>query len=163
MKDSIKTFLYEKGRKIAIIALSLGVLLIFLSEFIPEKKEETNETVPIASAETYEEALTEKIREMVKAITGSNEVSVSLTLEKSYQQIYAADENIQTGEKELIILKDKSGAQTLVSIMQYEPEIKGVVIVFKNADNIVLKKAVTDAAVSLLGISSNRVCVLKMN
>ena len=164
MKDKFKTLFSEKGRKAAVVLLSLGIFLIFVSEFIPEKKQtEDAEKISVSSSVSYEEALSEKIRSMVKAITGSGEVSVSLTLSKSHEEIYAADENIDTGEKTLIILKDKSGAQTLAKVMQYEPEVKGVVIVFENADNIILKKAVTDAAVSLLGISSNRVCVLKMN
>ena len=162
MKDKAKVFFFENGRKIAVILLSLGIFLIFISEFLPVK-EEKKETAKEEKSESYEEKLTEKICDMVKAISGENEVCVTLTIEKSGEQIFAADENIQTGEKEFIILKDKSGAQTLVSVMHYEPEIKGVVIVFKNADNILIKKAVTDAVISLLGISSNRVCVLNSN
>ena len=162
MKDKVKDIFLEKGRKIAVILLTLGIFLIFISQFIPEKSEKT-ETVNEEKSETYEEDLTKKICDMVKAISGQSEVSVTLTLEKSSEEIFAADENVNTGEKELIVLKDKSGDQTLVRVMQYEPQVKGVVIVFKNADNIVLKKAVTDAVISLLGISSNRVCVLNSN
>ena len=153
---------FEKGRKFAVILLTLGIFLIFISQFIPEKSEKT-ETVNEEKSENYEETLTKKICDMVKAISGENDVSVTLTLEKSREEVFAADENSDTGQKELIVLKDKSGAQTLVRVMQYEPQVKGVVIVFKNADDIILKKAVTDAVISLLGISSNRVCVLNSN
>ena len=80
---------------------------------------------------------------MVTAITGSGKVSVTVTLEKSFEYIYAANEKEK--ESSYVILKDKSGTQNLVSITETLPKVQGVVIVCEKGGSPIIKKAVTDA------------------
>lgn len=158
-------FSSDKVKKIIIIAGFIGIALLFLSEVLPKntqsKSGSDNTSSSSATEDNYEQTLTSKIADMVKAITGGT-AQITVTLEKSSEYVYAYDEKNSGEDTTHIILKDKDGSQSLVKVTQIEPIVKGVVIVCKNGGDAVTKQRITDAVTTALGISSAHVCVLEL-
>lgn len=154
----------ENISKIIILLGFCGIALICLSSFWEPAKTPVKEenSAPVSD---YGEELEHKLRAVVCAITGEQDVTVMITLENTGSFQYAADEKDSSGgdegqqEKNHVILKDSDGAQHALTVTEIQPEIKGVVIVSRYAQNSTVKEKLTQAARTALGISSAKVCV----
>jgi len=162
--------------KISKIILALGVLgivLIFLSEIIPESE---NKELNEAKSNIYlsydrEEQLEKRLEEMISKIHGAGKVSVMLTLDSSKEFFYASEitnesretdtEKSNGTEKNFVIVDGENGEEPLI-IKVDEAKIRGVLIVCEGGDNSVVVEKIIDAVCAVLGISSNRVSVSKM-
>ena len=132
-----------------------GILLIFLSGLFGQKsgKEEVPQTV---STEDYAHQLEESLLEIVRAITGEDDAQVMVTLESSSRQVYAQEEKKSAGNTQ-----EQSDQSTIRSqSTEISPEVRGVVVVCGNSENVELQQSIIDAVTTALQISSTRVCVV---
>ena len=168
-------FSADKKRKILLILGAVGILLIFLSDLIPQHTE------PAASSgedlDVYVEHLEDRLLETVGLVQGVGELKIMLTLEGGGETVYASTEkntststsadfgtnesNQSSYENEVVLVDDGSGRQALVQT-SLEPEIKGVAVVCEGGDDIAVVKRVTDVVSVVLGIPTSRICVTKM-
>lgn len=172
----------DKVRNIIIIVGLCGIVLIYLSTLFSSdsKAEETAaEDTLYFSATEYEEKLEARLSKIITAITGEEKPEIMVTLESSNQYVYAKDEkssssnsteyeegsvkesqNSADDENSYIILKDSNGSQYALKITEIQPEIKGVVVVSKYADDIIVQEKIINAMKTALNISSSKVCVV---
>lgn len=174
----------EKRRR-AIIALgTIGLLLIFLSSFLPtdsvEKKAENTDEPPPASnesAEDYRKTLEQELCSIISAIDGAGSVKVMITMESTTEDVFAVDKtesenrsgsesspdgSVQRSEEnEYVIVKGTDGSESTVVKKQRMPEVRGVLVVCDGAASAVVREKITAAAAGALGIERSRVVVTK--
>ena len=164
------------GKKnLALIILAVVMLfMLVLSEFIGgfQKTDSLNEDGSVNSQKYIQQ--TEKELELIlEKINGAGKVEVMLTLESSYENVFAKgystkEDKGETDEKkelqeEYIIIKNGSSNEECLVVKVYEPAIKGVAVVAQGADNIKVKNAIIQTVCAVFNISSARVSVEKMS
>lgn len=162
-----------KSPKFLIILGAIGILLIFLSSLGSNPKTEEIEKLPEISVEEYRENLEKDIKKIVKSITGSNKVTVVVTLESSISYQYAdtvegatsdkTDKETTTSSSEskqgYITVKTKDGSEEALLITAKMPEVRGVAIVCEGGDNQVLSEKIQNTVTAALNITSKRVYI----
>ena len=89
-------------------------------------------------------------------VTYYGTTTYDVAFEKKQKSTEKEDENVRSEESSVIT----SGGEPLIQGVVY-PKAKGVVIIAQGAGDAEIKKAITDAAVAALEISSYKVCVLE--
>ncbi len=163
----------QKHAKWLLLLGLAGIVLIFLSEAIPDK---AASSAPGAQEDmaAYTKALEQKLTQMCEEIDGTGKVLVTVTLESSRESVFAGDSTQsgetreetgaektlfqQTQEKEETILL--SGGAPLIQTYR-EPKVSGVVVVCEGGDDVSVRTKVTMAVATVLGVSSNRVYVTR--
>jgi stage III sporulation protein AG len=123
----------------------------------------------------------EKLADIVGSVAGVGRVKIMLTLEQGPRYLYAQEGKTQQDRTEDVlasgqrkveskdsseqkyIMVDASGTKQPVVTAQLEPEIKGVVVVCDGADDIRVQTRVTSVVTTALGLSSAKVCVVKID
>lgn len=161
-----------KNPKLLIIIGMVGVLLIFLSGL--GSKEETpakTQTVTEITAEEYREKLQKDIKQIVKGITGSNKITVVVTLESGMKYKYAditegastdkTEDNTTSSSSELkqgyITVKTADGGEEALLVTTQMPEVRGVAIVCLGGDNEIIAEKIKNTVTAALNITSQRV------
>lgn len=150
------------GRLIFFIGI-VGIALIFLSSFLP-KEAESEPVAAIPEADSYCLTLEEKIKELVKSITGSERISVAVTLECGRQYVYAdegkSSENGQKNDTQqsYAIIKGADGEESGLLVTEYMPTVRGVAIVC-DAFSDDTKERVLSAVCAALDISEKKIFV----
>lgn len=175
---ALKEKLLEQKKLVIVVFIGiLGMLLICLSEVLPNKatsssdaEEQETESISAASF-SYCDTLEKKLESVLKEMDGVGRCKVLLTLDSSDEKIYATDEKTNskssdnTSERTLdskyVRTNSKDGKEGII-LKTKAPKIKGVLIVCDGGDNAAVENAVTEAVCATLGIASNAVSVLKM-
>ncbi len=145
-----------------------GILFIYLSTLFPsgEEGEQPKPTEESAAWQEYQHQLEQDLCRVVSAVTGEESPAVMVTLENAGRSVYAADarESQQEGGRESqsshVVLEDAQGTQHGLAVAQLQPEVKGVVIVCRSAGDPVVREKLVNAARTVLGVASTRVCVV---
>lgn len=161
-----------KNPKVLIIIGIAGILLIFLSSFnsAKETSAKTNSFTEV-SAEEYREELEKDIKQIVKGITGSNKITVVVTLESGMRYKYAdttegastdkTEDNVSSSSSELkqgyITVKTADGGEEALLVTTQMPEVRGVAIVCLGGDNETIAKKIENTVTAALNITSQRV------
>lgn len=181
--------LFGNKRPGIIVALGLlGMVLIMVSSFFGGSKESRSSpaSAAAAGAETktaavYAGEVEQKLLNLIGEIEGVGELRVLVTIENGYEKVYAQSgkssqnsesvydaegkpsrvQQNQNEEHAYVFVENSGSKREALLITQIEPKIKGVVVVCQGADNLVVQERVISAVTTALGISSNRVCVLK--
>ncbi len=175
IKDNkfIKKILEEGKTNIFITLGFIGILLVLLSQ-----NTDTNEEIKILeenndnNLESYIDTLEEDLKNIVSLVEGAGEVEVMITLESSWENVYVSEEKSQdenfegesvksSYENNLVLIEGQEEDSALVKTT-LEPAIKGVVIVSKGAEDISVVSDITEVAKVALDVSSNKICVIKM-
>jgi stage III sporulation protein AG len=157
---------------------------------IPVFKEQANQTeqndVPTFASksssssgiEKYEEKYERQLKEALENVMGVKDVNVIVNLESSELKVVEKDkvtrsqrtdetdreggkrnvEDQSVDEKTVITRNGDKEAPIITKIEK--PDIRGVLIVAKGADNIKVKTMIVEAVTRMLGVSSHRVAVL---
>lgn len=165
--DWIKSWKQKlEGRtKIILILGFAGILLIFLSGYLKEEDAPSVQEDSF-SLESYISGTQHSLEKIVSSITGEENPVVMITAESSVRQVYATEkkssggEELKESEENYVLVKGTGGTQNPVKIMEVQPEIKGVVVVSKYADNFTVKEKIIDAVRTALDLSSSQVCVV---
>ena len=155
----------DKKIKVFIALGLIGMLLILLSEALPEQgvKKRTEEI----SYTEYISSLENETKLLVEAIDGAGECRVMLTLKNTRESVYAknSEENKSDGSYsnsyEYVLYKGQEG-ETPVLIKEYFPQVMGVAVVCSGADNIAVKEAVINSLSSVFDIPSSKISVSKL-
>lgn len=176
MSDLLKKFSdinFSKKNIILVVLIVCALFILLLSEFIntEEKKATGVENTPIYAAE-YTKETEKKLEGILSEVQGAGAVRVMITLESCYENVYAkgystkseSDELKQEMEEseEYIIVKKGSNNEECLIVKVYEPAVKGVAIIAEGADDVNVKRAMTETVCALFDISSAKVSVEKM-
>ena len=160
---------------IGIAVFAAGVIVLWPSEKV---KSDIQSAAPTVQEEDYAQILSERIAQMVSAITGETDPHVTVTLCSNGETIYATEDRqsernsqeysgeelnkTQTDgdtEKTYIIVKAADGSQQPLIVTQTEPEVQGVVIVSRMGNDVQIREKITQAVKTALDLSSTQVCV----
>ena len=113
----------------------------------------------VSTIDSYVEALENKLSLALSKIDGAGKVSVVISVESGMQTVLATEKTTENGvtrEEPFTV-----GGKTVV-IKETYPEITGVLIVAKGANNLSTKVAIINATAALLDIESDKIQVLPM-
>lgn len=163
-------------QKYIYILVVVGVVLLVLS-FIPSKQAESVVSNNYTSEQYILDTET-KLEEILSKMLGTKDVNVMITLNNSVENVFADTTKVNTDitensgtndikteqkdskENEYIIIKDENGNEQALILTQIMPQIRGVLVVCPNGNNTVIKEMVKSAVVTVLDISSKKVCVV---
>lgn len=174
MNEKLKLKLKKiKNPKFIFILGISGILLIGLSSFFGDgNKANDKNSFGENNAEVYCEALEEKVKDLVFAVTGDRKATVAITLESGIKYTYADDTKTSLSEKngettndksdesenKYIVVRNSDGSETALLISEKMPEVRGVTVVCSPIN--CSKQDIEDAVKAMLGITSQRICVL---
>ncbi len=171
--QNLKEIKLNKRNKGLLVVCILAVLFLAVTEIssgVSEEKVITDsETI---SATEYIKSTEKQLKAILEKIDGAGEVRVMITLESSYENVYAKayeNENHKTDKttddnfkEEYVVVKNGSSNEECLLLKVYEPEIKGVAVVCRGGDRNSVKKAITETICALFNISTAKVSVTKM-
>ena len=135
-------FKTEKGTKIIFaggIALIIIIFLFSLDHGGSKTEEPADHPAVLSEIDEYEQRLEERLAEIIKAIEGTGEVHIMITLERTEENVYSG--------------RETSVAATIT------PTVRGALVICEGSENVIIRQKVTDAVCKVLGISAARVCV----
>ena len=164
-----------KSPKVLVAAGLAGILLIFLSSFLGGEDNGKKQTPSAESitAEEYRGELEQSVAEIVKSITGSDNVKVVITLESGIKYSYAdiregvsankTESNFESTSSEskqtYITVKTADGGEQALLVTTEMPEVRGVAIVCEGGDDGETNEKIQNAVTAALNITSKRVYV----
>lgn len=98
-----------------------------------------------------------RLEEMLKGIDGAGECEVTITLASGGKKEYVREEG------RVLVITDKDGNQSAVVSKENAPEIAGVTVISSSRMNINIKNNIIDSVGTVLGIGTNKVCVVFLN
>ncbi len=156
--------------KIIIFIGLLGIVLIFLSEFIssdePEKSTEIKSNTS-ASYETYAQDMERKLKNILEKIEGVGKAEVMITVSGTEEYIYAQEEKVKNGERDFssesqyVMIGSGSEKHALLKKV-VNPQISGVVIICEGGDSNIVKEKVYSSISAVFDIPSNQIYVTKL-
>lgn len=178
MNDALKKLTEKiKSPKILMIAGLCGIMLIFLSSLFGKEDDTASRQAQVSageiSTEEYRLQLEESIRGIVSSITGSDKVSVAITLESGLVYSYAdVNEGVSSDKTEsnskstaseskqsYITVKTADGGEQALLVTTEMPEVRGVAIVCEGGDSEAINEKIENAVTAALDITSKRVYI----
>ena len=160
----IKTVI--KKYKYAAIILVLGITLMLLPNISSAKKEQP---MNVVQKEQSIPDLDKQLSNVLCRIDGAGKVEVILTIAKGQQTIYQSntnetnDERSSTSKIDTVILTDSSRNEYGL-IKRVDPVCyQGAIVLCQGADSPSVRLAIIEAVSKATGLSSAKICVLKMN
>lgn len=183
--DKLKSFtsflpkIFNNKKTVVIITVAgfVGILLIGLSEWFKGENHSVSEIkTEEISVGKYIDILEDKTEKMLLSIDGAGKCKVMITAQSSAAQQYVFDEDITdeiqadgddkkektNKQTEIVIVEGDSGEKKALVSCVVEPEIRGVLVLCEGANNPETKEKITEAVKTILGIYSNKICVLKL-
>lgn len=160
IKTAIKKYKY------AAIVLVLGITLMLLPNISSAKKEQP---MNVVQKEQSIPDLDKQLSNVLCRIDGAGKVEVMLTIAKGQQTIYQSntnetnDERSSTSKIDTVILTDSSRNEYGL-IKRVDPVCyQGAIVLCQGADSPSVRLAIIEAVSKATGLSSAKICVLKMN
>lgn len=151
----------KRPSSLLILAGLLGLGLIFLSDSTGRTSGAAQKPTASAQIEAYEAQMERRLTELIERMDGAGQAQVMVTFEATGETVYALDERIsQDGstQSEHVL----AGGQPVTREMLL-PTVQGVAVLCQGGDDVVVQARVTEAVSVLLGITTNRISVAKMN
>lgn len=184
----IKTF-----RWLLIIGL-FGIGMMILNSFMQMKPVDTTDDIHLSAVGTEQEAFIggdqdkspfrnyeamyeARLRDILEAIVGVDEVDVMVTIDSTEELVvyrdvkssqHTTEEEDRNGAKRHIsditrsgdiVLYEVSGKQQPIVLKQIKPKIRGIVIVARGAENLTLQKLIRDTVSRGLDVPVHRISV----
>lgn len=148
------------------------------SPMTQEEKVFGNKEYEASEFEEYEGRYETRIKEILEHIVGVGELDVMVTIDSTEELVI--ERNTQqtqqiTNEKDQdggtrhitnitrngeVVLYQISGDQTPIILKKIKPKIRGVLVVAKGAENLTVKKLITQAVERGLGVPSHHISVI---
>lgn len=140
-----------------------GIVLLTLSEIIPEKQEKPTENQTVPNLSEYEENTEKRLAELISSIEGAGRTKVMITLNSGDENVYATEDKNgeKTFERSYVVIK-QDGDENGMLLRVEEPEIRGVAVVCEGADSAAVKQEIINTVTAVLGVGTNRVNISKM-
>ena len=189
MLEKINAFIKQAGMGRLLICVVAGVFLLLLS-FPMEKEEQKQEQTKKIESETigentelnaYIENLENKLKAVLSNVDGIGEVEVKITAKTSKEKVTLKDtpysrkdttetdstggtrENVEiSSEENSVMEKAEDGSESPYITKEVQPEIEGVVVIAKGADQKIVETEINEAVVALFDVPSHKIKVMKM-
>lgn len=162
----------NKQKLLMILGIS-GIVLIFLSSFIPGNSKKQSKAEKSITTDEYRKAVYDSVKEIVTGITGDENPTVVITLESSVKYDYAdskesdtsastgneTEQNRRSTKQSYITVKSSDGGEEPLIVTEIMPEIRGVAIVCLSGDSPAIAEKIQNAVTAALDITSQRVYV----
>ncbi|MBP5245246.1 MAG: hypothetical protein J6036_02180 [Clostridia bacterium] len=168
MKDFTK-ILSDKKIIIFLAVCAIGILLVILGNVFAGSNSDNiskSETLPV---DEYVSGLEERLRETVSFIDGAGSTKVFITLDSSYETVYANNSSInenadsiksaKTTEKRLAYTQGLSGEESAVVVKQICPKICGVLIVCEGGSDKYVQNEIVNSVSTAFNIAKNKIYV----
>ncbi len=152
---------FRKYRYVMLVILA-GIFLMAL----PDRTDEEPAVQP--TAEETRPQLQDSLEDILCQISGAGKVKVLLAQAAGESTIYQTDEDISTGEnssdiRRETVLVTSSDRKEVGLVKQVNPPIyQGAIVLCQGADNAAIRLSVVEAVMSVTGLTSDRITVLKM-
>ncbi|REJ25459.1 MAG: stage III sporulation protein AG [Bacillaceae bacterium] len=141
----------------------------------PAFKQTTSEKGTI---ERYEQEYANELKGALQSISGVGEVEVIVNVDSSSESVLEKNRSIQNqttdetdregGKRQVedksvdeqVVIIRKGDQESPIVVKTEKPKIRGVLVVAKGAENVQIKKMITDAVTRVLDVDSHRVAVL---
>ena len=159
--------LKEKKRLLAVALGVLGVLLLLLSEYTGASAKKKSDDGVSFDAASYVASQEQRLRDLVRQISGAGDAQVMITLETNGENVFAED----TESKDSSAEKDtQSSRQSKIAaasdggltVRRTEPEIRGVAVVCEGAGSDAVRREVAETVRAALGVSRDKIYVAQM-
>lgn len=167
--DNLKEILFKIIRKPYAIALFCVILAVGLLLTVSGKNEEKNVSNESTDVTHYTEQLQKTVKNMICKMNSVEDCSVMITVSSIDDNDYVANYNATSSigenntqnntQKEYLVINDGGGDSVVVRSKKM-PKIGGVLIVYEGTADIMVKKNITDAVATALGIQMNKVFVV---
>lgn len=169
IKEQLKS---EKAVRIIVLLGLLGMFCILVSSCFSKSEQKAEQTTvsqtedAVLSAETYCDALEEKLQAMLSSMEGVGDCEVMITLRSTSSYQYAKDESRSDSaerteqQQEYVLIGNGETEHALVKSILH-PEVQGVVIACDGGDNSVVREQVYEVAAAALQIKNNQIYVAK--
>ncbi len=171
LKDIKNKLLSAKGSKLIVILGFIGMTLILISEFVPEKSDKKIKEKEMYKTSDYSSYTERQIEMMLSKIDGVGKVNVTLMVSGTEEYIYAqqnksnisqnGESNSSQNENSYIFVQKNGDKEALVQKV-INPAISGVVVVCEGGGNSVVRESVYKAVSVSLNIASNKIYVTKL-
>jgi stage III sporulation protein AG len=151
-----------KKIKILVFCCLLGFIFLLVSEY--SVTNQNQEEQPF-SEEAYTRELETRLSDMIGTMKGVSEVKVMVTLAGSRQNRYAMQNStnhssVQSSTETFLQMQEESGGKSSPILTQtLLPEIKGVSVVCRGADNDTVRIKILELIASTLNININQIYV----
>ena len=148
----------EKNKKLVYVILIIGVILLSLPRFLPQKEAEpSRETV-------VNERLEERLSDIISEISGVGKVKVMITYKSTSEKRVAKDKNTRNSaneiyEEEKNVLLGSGSEQKPFITREEMPKILGVAVVAEGGGRDDVKAEISRAVRALTGVSANNIAV----
>ena len=143
----------------ALFVAVAGLLLLLWGSFggAREKEADLSDTAEIEAYCSYLENQAVKLCESVKGVSG---VTVTLTLEGGFEQIYATDKNVTGNNQsyEHVKLGNGSTAQ-LCAVSVSAPKVIGIGVTCRGGGNPIIRAELTELLSAAFGVGSNKIYI----
>ncbi len=160
------------GKKILIVIGGVGILLLAVSEWLPQPSIAEEK---IDTAAVFTENTERRLCEILSSIGGAGECRVMVTLENGVEYVYATEQKTNTdrqqeenktierddNEKSIIVIDTGNGRQGLL-VTEIQPTVKGVIVVCEGGDREEVRQQIVQSVMVALNITAKRVCVTKL-
>lgn len=143
------------------LVLLVGVLLMLLpGQKVTQEKQEAVEPV----CETMEQ----RLANILSTVQGAGKVDVLLSVSQGEQIVYQMDLNSDISadresiDSETVVIKDNQRGDNGLIQQTNPPKYLGAVISCEGAEDPVVRLAIVNAVVAATGLTTDKVCVVKM-
>lgn len=172
--DKLKGLFASQNRTKLIVILGVcGILLIMLSELMPD--EDTDDTSKAISNDPvtedtfeYKRQIESELCKILGEIRGVGSVEVMVTIEGTTEYVYAeeldtdidkdGEKNSEQYKNEIVMIEQNGRKDALVRKI-IKPQISGVVIVCQGGGDVSLNERVLRAASVALDLPTSKICV----
>lgn len=160
----------ENGVRLIVILGIVGLGLILLSNFLPERKTAVQTAEKATAADTdsvhaYCRQMESQMVAILERIEGVGSCQVMLTAAGTSETVYATEaetdwaESRKQEQKKCVIVSDSEGEKPLVQQV-VSPKISGVIVVCDGASSSIVQERISNAVQAVLEIPANRICVV---
>ena len=195
--DKKKISLKEIGLPKLIMIFIAGIIIILLSfpGIFGSKKSTDDSTQSVKNdaqqndtyttsydTNTYITEMENKLKSILRKVTGIGEVEVTLTLKGSQVRVPLKDNpstqeslnevdgeggsrtnNSVQREESTVLVTNEDGKSVPYILQELEPEIEGVVVIAEGGDDVNIKMDIMEAAEVLFDVPAHKVKVMKMS
>lgn len=148
----------EKNKKLVYVILIIGVILLSLPSFLPQKEAEPSQETVV------NERLEERLSDIISEISGVGKVKVMITYKSTSEKRVAKDKNTRNSaneiyEEEKNVLLGSGSEQKPFITREEMPKILGVAVVAEGGGRDDVKAEISRAVRALTGVSANNIAV----
>ncbi len=133
--------------------------------FSGSKTKETDHSEQSIEIQSYIEELEKKLEKQISSLSSVESCDIMLTVSQIKENEFlenskeSANETQYSREKEYLIVSE-NGNDTVIIKSKSLPKISGVMVIYKGKSDVETTNQIIQAVSTVLGIQSNRVCVI---